>query len=594
MNIKRKRVLQTGFGVLRRELLKRKRDIFLISFLGIFSALANGTQPYITGKFFDSLLEPSSIFLFGHDISLWIGIISLWVVVQLIANSTDWIINLKSRYLGTYIHSEYQSEAFSKVMLLPISFHKKHKLGDLGDKINRASQNIANITENVIINLAPQILSVAVGVTITFLINPILAIVAIAGVVIYIMILVKIVPPIVKIQKQGHKAWSDAYGTAYDGIGNIQTIKQSGAEEYESRRVSNAFINKAAKYWFKVEKIWNGVDFYQRMIVTVTQLVILSFSAYLIFQNELSIGELIAVTSYSGMIFGPFIKLGYNWQSIQNGMVALEKAEKILSMAPEVYEPTNSIELSDFKGKIEFRNVSFKYPDQKAETLKGLDFTVNPGETVALVGESGVGKTTTLELVSGYYFSSKGKVLIDGSDIKKVSLKELRSKIAIVPQEPVLFNDSIKNNIAYGNLKSTDKEITAATMKAHAYDFIQSFPKKWNQVVGERGVRLSVGQKQRVAIARAILRDPKILILDEPTSALDAKSEKNITDALSELMEGRTTFIIAHRLSTVRKADLILVFKDGQIVERGKHEELVNITNGIYKNLYNLQIGLHE
>ncbi|MBT4731653.1 ATP-binding cassette domain-containing protein, partial [Candidatus Woesearchaeota archaeon] len=288
------------------------------------------------------------------------------------------------------------------------------------------------------------------------------------------------------------------------------------------------------------------------------------------------------------------VVLGRQWQTIQNGILALERVEKILELPTEEYENSkNTLNGNDFKGSVEFKNVFFVYKKNEPTVLKDISFKVNAGETVALVGESGVGKSTAMELVSGYYFPSKGKVLIDGYDTKETSLKSIRENIAIVPQEPVLFNDTVKHNIRYGSFKATDEEIKNAAKEAHADVFIEQFPKGYSQVVGERGIRLSVGQKQRIAIARAMLRNPKILILDEPTSALDAKTEKFITESLDRLMEDKTTFVIAHRLSTVRKADKILVFKAGKVVEEGKHDDLIKIKDGVYKYLHDYQIGLH-
>jgi ABC-type multidrug transport system fused ATPase/permease subunit len=241
---------------------------------------------------------------------------------------------------------------------------------------------------------------------------------------------------------------------------------------------------------------------------------------------------------------------------------------------------------------VEFKDVHFSYKKKDNDVLKGISFAVEPGEKIALVGESGVGKSTLVDLVSGYYFATNGQVLIDGRNVKNLDLKFLRSKIAVVPQEVVLFHDTIADNIKYGNFGISDRRMKLAADKSHCLEFIENFPKKWKSVVGERGIKLSVGQKQRVAIARAILRDPKILILDEPTSALDAKSEKIIQASLDKLMENRTTFIIAHRLSTVRKADKILVLDKGEIIESGTHDELVKKKNGAYRQLYELQIGL--
>ena len=244
-------------------------------------------------------------------------------------------------------------------------------------------------------------------------------------------------------------------------------------------------------------------------------------------------------------------------------------------------------------GEILFENITFGYK-REMPILMNISFNVSPGESVALVGESGVGKSTLVSLISRYYLPQKGKILIDTIDIRGVVLRSLREKIAVVPQEVLLFNDSIKNNIRYGRITATDDEIITAAKAANAHEFIEKFPKKYNQLVGERGIKLSTGQKQRVAIARAILRDPKILILDEATSALDSVSEKLVQEALKKLIAGRTTFIIAHRLSTIQHADKIIVLENGKIAEMGNHEELIKNPDGIYRNFWELQTAISK
>ncbi|MEI6420413.1 MAG: ATP-binding cassette domain-containing protein, partial [bacterium] len=231
---------------------------------------------------------------------------------------------------------------------------------------------------------------------------------------------------------------------------------------------------------------------------------------------------------------------------------------------------------------------------KETPVLKNISFDIKKGDLVALVGESGVGKSTLVDLISGYIFPTSGNVLIDSTPIEKIDLNFLRQNIGVVPQEVVLFNDTIRKNLCYGNFEVCDVEMDSIAEKIGISDFVEKLPEKWKSLVGERGVKLSVGQKQRIGIARAMLRKPKILILDEPTSALDASTEKLITGALEELMKGKTSFVIAHRLSTVRKADIILVFKDGTIVEKGTHEELLKNKEGEYSRLYDLQIGLHS
>lgn len=583
----------SGWRIIFKYFLEYKREIVVLSALGVISALANGTVPYIVGSFFDAILDMSSVAL-STSITLpsWAAFLILWGVVQAIANTVDWVIGKQSSKIGALLYASYQSKAFGYLLKLPLSFHVRHKSGVVWDKITRAGNALWGIVERVVITTAPQLLSVVVGFTIAFFIHPVLATVLIVGLLLYIGTLFKIVPPLVKLQRKGHKAWNKAYGDAHDALTNVQAVKQSTTELYENKKISRRFVSQAARLWYKIEQIWAGINFYQRVVVTLTQLTIFVLAVHFIQAGELTIGGLIALNGYAAMILGPFVRFGYNWQTIQNGVVAIERAEKLLKTPTENYTPRNLIKLQELRGEVEFKNVSFTYKKNEPEVLNNVSFKVTQGKIIALVGESGVGKSTVVDLISGYYFPDKGKVLIDGHDIKKLDLEFLRKNIAVVPQEIVLFNDTIKINIKYGNFGATDEEVERAAKAAHADVFIEKFSKKYNQVVGERGIKLSVGQKQRVAIARAILRNPRILILDEPTSALDIKTEQFIAESLEVLMEGRTTFIIAHRLSTVRNADKIIVFDKGKIVEKGRHEELIRVKGGAYQRLYELHVGL--
>jgi ATP-binding cassette, subfamily B, bacterial len=585
--------LRSGWGRVFKYLLEYKNDVILLSVLGIISAIANGSIPYIIGSFFDALLESQKTFDgFVATMPLWAVLLATWAIAQIFANTVDWINDRRGRKIGTLVHTGFQARAFNNVLQLPMSFHKENKAGDISDRINRASWLLATLIENVIIQLAPQFLSVVVGVAIAFFIHPVLAFVLVGGVMLYIITLIKIVPPIVKLQAEGQESWGKAYGDAYDTYANVQMVKQSTAEAYEFKKINHKFIDITAQIWIKLGKIWSDINFYQRIIIVLTQAIVFIFSAYFIQQGTLTIGELIALNAYAAFIFGPFVMLGLNWQAIENGIIAVSRTAIIFDTPTEVYTPANAVILKEAKGDVAFKNVTFSYKKNEQQILKNVSFEVVGGEVVALVGETGVGKSTVADLISGYYFADNGVVTIDGNDITKIDLVSLRKNIAVVPQEIVLFNDTVKTNIKYGNQKATETEIKKAAHDAHADIFIEKFSKKYDQIVGERGVKLSVGQKQRVAIARALLRNPRILILDEPTSALDVQTERYIEDSLSELMKGRTTFIIAHRLSTVRRADKILVFEKGKIVEQGKHEDLIKIKNGVYHRLYELHIGL--
>ncbi len=580
-----------GWRILFRHLFSYKKEVIILSLLGMLSAIANGTIPYIIGKFFDGIIAPSTVEIYGYTLPLWLALILLFIVLQLFADIVDWKHAQKNVVLDNALFASYRANNISRLLYLPLSFHKNRKLGKITETIFRAGSGITNIISQIIVRLSPQFLSIIIGFAIALYIHAGLAMILAGGVLFYIVTLTQLTSSIGDLVKKGNRAWGEAHSIAYESIANIDVVKKFTTEKREEKNIKDAYLKKAARRWSQVELKWNQINFLQRIIVTVTRSAIFIFSVYLISDGTITLGELIAFNGYAMMFFGPFVLLGQNWQSVQNGIVALEETERLIKTPPEVYAPENAQKMN-IKGNVTFKNVYFKYKDNGEDTLKGLNFDVKSGDTIALVGGSGVGKSTVIDLLPAFYFARKGKVLIDGVDIKNINLYTLRNAIAIVPQEVSLFNETIMTNIKYGNFKTTESEVKEAAKKAHADVFIDKFPKKYKTIVGERGVKLSVGQKQRVAIARAILRNPKILILDEPTSALDSKTERFITESLGELMKGRTTFIAAHRLSTVRKADKILVFEKGRIVEEGDHEHLMKIKDGTYKNMYEHHIGL--
>jgi len=583
--------LYTGAKVLFKYMSAYKRQIWILTILGIISAIGNGVVPYIAGKFFDAILSPATILILDQAIPLFVAILILWAIIQLITYILDWRINVLSELFSNTIWLDYFAKGFSFLLTLPISFHKKNKIGEVGNKINMAAGYLETIAGRIVIDLAPQFLSILIAFIVILYVKPFLSTFLLAGLLIYLLTLVRKIKPLAQYQKDYYDVFGFLWGDAFDIVQNTQAVKQATAEEYEAGRITTK-SRSAVPLWMQLMNVWASLTLYQRLIILVTQIIIFVLSAYYIREGTMTLGELIAFNAYAAMIFGPFVTIARNWQNIQNGIVTLQETEKILELEPERYSPIGAVEL-DLRGDISFDKVSFQYEEGKP-VLTDISFEAKAGEVIALVGESGVGKSTLIDLIAGYNYPTNGAVSVDGYPIQKVNLKKLRKQIAMVPQEVVLFNDTIDVNIRYGNFEASEQAVHEAARKAHALDFIEKFPLKWNQVVGERGVKLSVGQKQRVALARAILRNPRILILDEPTSALDASSEQIITQSLQELMNGKTTFIIAHRLSTVRKADKILVFKGGTIIESGTHSELLEIEDGEYKRLYNLQIGLHE
>lgn len=570
------------------------KTIILLGILGIISAIANGFVPYITGRFFDALIalsqDGSAEF---SELPYWMLLLVAWAIIRITSDSVDWWTDRKRRWLDTNLQLGIQAEGFVHLLQLPLSFHTQERIQAVFSRISSASWRITSIMRTMI-EIAPQLLSIIIGITLAISINITLASILMSGVVAYAIALAILLRGSAKTDFIAHRAWNDRWNDAAAAVEQTSAVKQSSAETYEIDRIRKTMRGDVVDLWFKNELNWNRVNFWQRITVFFTQLGIFIVSAYYVGAGIITVGELVALNGYALMFFGPLVSLGYSWQVLQNGITASGSLERIFKKSQENYHPKNAQISGKKSGSVEFVDVSFRYEKDQKDILSHLSFAVNPGQIIALVGESGVGKSSAISLISGYYFPTGGSVLVDDVDTREWDLAALRSRIAVVPQEVALFNDTIRTNIKYGSFNASDADIENAARDANIHDFIEKQSKGYETIVGERGIKLSVGQKQRVAIARAILRSPEFLILDEPTSALDIETEQYITKALEKLMRGRTTFIIAHRLSTVRKADKILVIKDGAVAEEGSHTELLERENGTYRRLYDLHVGLYE
>ena len=581
--------LKKGIRGIWRHLKDFKKEVIIISALGVVSSVANGFVPYISGRFFDSLIKLSDGVV-SEGFPIWASLLVLWAIIQLIANNVDWIIDRMGRFSNLKIHIGVQASGFTHLLRLPVEFHKNEHIQEHIQRINNAGWRISAILRNII-QIVPQLLSVMIGLVLSLTINVNLALILVFGVLIYVILLLRILPPVAQMDEVAHKLWSESWDSAVSAINQIDSVKQASSEEYESARIKESYLTKTLLSWYKIESIWSNVGFFQRIVVFVTQLSVFLFSVHLIQGGIISVGELIAINGYSVMFFGPFVTLGHSWQTFQNGLTSAALAEEVFEKETEVYIPPNAVSM-EISGEVKFEYVTFGY-ETEGDVLHDIDVEVKKGESIALVGESGSGKSTLISLISGYYFPQKGRVLIDDIETSRYNLLNLRKQIAVVPQEIALFNDTIESNIKYGNFDATLDDVKKVARESHLDEFIEGLSDGYKTLVGERGVKLSVGQKQRLAIARAMLRNPRILILDEPTSALDAMTEKFVTESLERLMKDRTTFIIAHRLSTVRKADRIFVFDKGKIVESGTHTELLKIKDGFYKKLHDYQIGIY-
>lgn len=583
-----------GLRIAYRHMLSYRKEVIFLGIIGVFIAVASGVSPYLLGRFFDELVTPTTISIAEYAFPALIVFFLLWLLLSISENLLGWFKGVKGTYVAEHMATSYIIEGEKKLLSLPMSFHKREKVGEIVHRVDRAGDSVASIVDGVFIGVAPDILSILIGFTIMYFVNPVFTSIVFGGVVIFVWMVLIHNPRLGKMQSEASKKYRNVFGDIVDAVTNISVVKQMTAESHEVKKVHDGYRKGASKVLLKRQKYWEKVRFGQESLMLLVRGGILFGSIWFVTDGRLSIGELVMFNAYAGMTFGPFIRLGFMWQRLQSGMVAVAQAEEVLSLDSEVYEPKGSDKNAVVKGDVVFDRVGFTYREKGArEVLKDITFSVNAGQTVALVGKSGAGKSTLVDLISGYFFA-KGKVLIDGVDVKKWSLSALRNQVAVVPQEPTLLNDTVFANIKYGNQRATKEEVEKAAKLADAHGFITGFAKGYRQKVGDRGVKLSAGQKQRIAIARAFLRDPKILILDEPTSALDAEAEEAISASLKKLMKGRTTFIIAHRLSTVRDADLILVLKEGSIVEEGNHTELLKNKNGLYRHLHDLQNGTRE
>ncbi|KKR74630.1 MAG: ABC transporter related protein, partial [Parcubacteria group bacterium GW2011_GWB2_40_8] len=429
-----------GLKIIWKYLKEYRRDLIILSILGVFSATANGIIPFISGRLFDAILNDNIIlFELFREISIptWLFFIILWALIQLIGSVIDWRIGIKSQLVSHAAYVDYLSDGYGKLLNLPMSFFKNEKIGDLSDKMNKAASLLSTIIGNIIIYLAPQFLSIFVALGVSFSINYLLSFIILAGLAAYVVIMFKYVRPTVELYKEGHVAYGKAFGTIFEAMGNVGAIKQSVAEDYERKRIRFYLKNKVTSIWANIYKNWEKLSFYQRLIIVLTQLAIFLISVSLVRNDTITIGELVMFNGYASMVFGPFVVLGRNWQFLQNGIVAMERAERVLQTTAETYEPEKSFHLDEIKGDIEFKDVSFSYKNGKP-VLENINLKIKQGEVVALVGESGVGKSTLIDLISAYHFPNKGKVLIDDHDIRRIKLKFLRQNIAVVPQETVL------------------------------------------------------------------------------------------------------------------------------------------------------------
>lgn len=562
-------------------LLKSQRQVVvIIGIVSIFGLAAQAAIPYIYGRLIDAALDISA------PMTLLALLIGVWLVLRLFADWTGRYQDRRGAVVSASASNDFEKQLIQRLIMLPVSFHKREKMGKVMRKVTRAGWEVERLSNELAFLTLPSIVLAIFAFSIMALVRWQLALIVGLILIAYIGVTLGRIRQTVKTQKQMMKSWENLYGHAYDTISNIQAVKSAVAEAREDSKIQRLYVRTLDKRR-QLANLWASLNARQQAVTSFGFVTVFSTAAWLLRQGSLSTGELVMFIGYLSQVVNPFSRLTAQYQRMREGFVAIKRAqEEILGRQPEATQ--GKVLCKRPRGEISFKNVSFAYPD-KREILKNISFVASPRKQLALVWPSGVGKSTLLDLLGRYLEPTKGQILLDGQDLAAIQPMSLRRWISLVPQEVVLFNDTVLANIAYGKPGSKREAIIKAAKQAMAHSFIKQLPKGYKTLVGERGTQLSVGQKIRISIARAFLRNPAIIILDEPTANLDAATERVLAKSLHRLTKDRTTFIVAHRLSTVSRADQIIVLNKGRIREIGTHQELIK-KDGLYASYWKAQI----
>jgi ATP-binding cassette, subfamily B, bacterial len=526
--------------------------------------------------------------LFGSDPTTWVVLVTM-VLARFFIIAFGNAFTVLNHFLGSKTEQnmvmDLRSDLFAHVQRLSFTFHDQRQTGALMSQINIQAASVGNIVM-VFPPIVEAVLTLAGMLVIAVLIDWEVALLSMLVVPLlywsFGLYGTRIVPRLRNVQQLEWRSLS----IVHEAMAMLRVIVSFGREDYEHQR----FREQGREAVDERVKLTVSQSLYTLFVQTTTAAgtsLVLGVGAWHVMQGKIAVGELIVLMTYISSVYQPLEQISTTVGMIHEELVQFNASLDLLDMEPDVKERPDAVELGWAKGSVVARDVGFSYRGRR-ETLADVSFEAAPGERIAVVGHTGAGKSTLMSLLIRFYDPASGAIELDGVDLRDLKLSSLRDQISVVLQDPLLFSGTIEENIRYGNLNATTEQVIEAARSANAHDFISGLPQGYEIQLGERGAQLSGGERQRICVARAFLKDAPVLILDEPTSSIDSKTEGVILDALEDLMEGRTSFMIAHRLSTVRHADQILVMKDGRIVERGTHEELVT-GGGVYSQLHAAQ-----
>jgi ABC-type multidrug transport system fused ATPase/permease subunit len=567
------------------ELMRPRRGLLALGFLlMVINRVSGLVLPYSTRFLIDNVIAK-------HHVELLRRLVLLVLLATVIQGITSFALTQLLSKAAQRLIAELRQKVQAHISHLPVAFYDSNKIGTLVSRIMTDVEGVRNLLGTGLVDLTGGLLTSGIAMVVLFRISPVMTVLAFSFLLCFAIALNKAFTTIRPIFRQRGKINAEVTGRLAESLGGVRVIKGYHAEEREEAVFAGG-VRRLLDNVMRTLTATSVMSLSASLLMGVVGAIIMYMGAHQIMAGTLTIGSFFTYTLFLGFLVAPIIQIVNIGTQITEALAGLERTQEILDERPEDQDPKRTVTLQDIDGKVEFDHVSFSY-DGSRTVLRDISFRAETGTVSALVGSSGSGKSTIIGLISTFYVPTDGKVLIDGMDLSTVRLDSYRTRLGVVLQESFLFDGTIRENVAFSRPDAGEEEIMRACRIARVDEFAETFPEKYGTIVGERGVKLSGGQRQRISIARAILAEPRILILDEATSSLDSESEALIQHGLSYLMQGRTTFVIAHRLSTIRRADQILVVEQGQIVERGNHEELYAM-GGRYFDLYTQQQGLQN